>query len=589
MVLRKSSAPSQREKTPSPRRREVNQGRVRTGCLTCRNRKVKCDEQRPTCQKCFRSKRACVYRRGPPAVPLNPTNTVSHPQVIATSADIAIPPQTHIEDPPVQEQHHSPDHIPDRIPDRIPIETIVSDHPTQSPEVFSTSAGVNDSPHNHHDSQPVELNNAESPSDRFQSTSMQIYVTTTLDWLGPGQQPQSYSYFIEEVDCPFISSFDHLNWERIKLHIARLALQNPSVAAAIVAVQQVHRSQVDRLPTFHAFSEYQAGITNLELMSENDTLDFDTVLVIALLLCLCEVFLPNEDGPAFRGFNQTFESKIEVWLLGFDRSPISLRICIWLQFLHVVTKRVGSYGLLTESIFNLLNNRISEIPGLSLVGQDNSANAMYDIISAPVFAFYLELQRITNQVHDLSHYRRSRITPADQEEVADIVIGLRKKMSILWNSRPAPLRFQPSQLREHFCREIAEPLIAFTGVCIASYFGELVELRRTLGDDPFPSPESEEARRQIRDTVDGDWNVTIEGALNPGYVRPLFLFAIETLQEDETNWAVTRLKQVKSPTIRSGFVASLGESLGQAQRKEQRRVATKYFCNGAFNIPVPRM
>ncbi|KXT11948.1 hypothetical protein AC579_1004 [Pseudocercospora musae] len=36
-------------------------GRVRSGCITCRRRKVKCDEARPFCDNCTRLKRRCIY------------------------------------------------------------------------------------------------------------------------------------------------------------------------------------------------------------------------------------------------------------------------------------------------------------------------------------------------------------------------------------------------------------------------------------------------------------------------------------------------------------------------------------------------
>ncbi|KAL2865891.1 Zn(II)2Cys6 transcription factor domain-containing protein [Aspergillus lucknowensis] len=39
--------------------------RSRAGCLTCRQRHIRCDEQRPTCQKCLNSNKLCAY---PPAV-----------------------------------------------------------------------------------------------------------------------------------------------------------------------------------------------------------------------------------------------------------------------------------------------------------------------------------------------------------------------------------------------------------------------------------------------------------------------------------------------------------------------------------------
>jgi hypothetical protein len=136
---------------------------------------------------------------------------------------------------------------------------------------------------------------------------------------------------------------------------------------------------------------------------------------------------------------------------------------------------------------------------------------------------------------------------------------------------------------------IAEPLVNLVGVCTAAYFGEIIGLRRTLGDDPFPSPESQQPMSRIRNIVEGEWNGLSEGTLNPGYIRPLFLYAIENLQQHETDWAVARLRQVQSPTSRSEFIATLGEALGRQQRTEKRRVATKYFCNGAFNVMVPRM
>ena len=36
--------------------------KVRTGCVTCRTRRVKCDEQKPYCSQCLKSSRRCLYR-----------------------------------------------------------------------------------------------------------------------------------------------------------------------------------------------------------------------------------------------------------------------------------------------------------------------------------------------------------------------------------------------------------------------------------------------------------------------------------------------------------------------------------------------
>ncbi|PTB59939.1 hypothetical protein M431DRAFT_526227 [Trichoderma harzianum CBS 226.95] len=570
----------QNENTSSPPLQHTSpRSRVRTGCLICRARKIKCDEQRPNCQRCSKAKRKCVYKRRPPLMPLQPAPpNIDNQQHKNSSSNPSISSQRSRTGDNIIHGHLLP---PDSTCD------------TREAAIFNTAGGMTCSNHeditNFHQESSSE--NADSPSARFYTTSLQIYVTTAIDLFYPsGITSRSSSYFIDQVDSPTISAFDYLNWNKIKLHIVQLGTQDPSVAAAIEAVQGIYRAQVNRLAMFHATSEYQARLATFEPLVADEKIDSDTILAISLLLCLCEVILPNEDGSSLSAFGPAFEARLTIWLLNTDRSPMSLRICAWLQLLHVATKRSGSCGLIPETTFDLISNHITEVPNLPpLSNSPDSTSAMYDIISAPIFSFYLQLQRISNEIQDLSHYRRSRITPEDQEEVTEIVANLNNTLSTLWIARPSPLQFQPGQLRENFCPMIAEPLIALVGICTAAYYGEVVGLRRTLGDDPFPSPESQQPMSRIRDIIEGEWNALSKGALNPGYIRPLFLYCIENLEQDKTEWAVARLRQVQSPISRSEFIAALGEALGREQRTEKRRVATKYFCNGAFNAMVPRM
>ncbi|KAF7196490.1 putative transcriptional regulatory protein C15D4.02 [Pseudocercospora fuligena] len=64
--------------------------RTKTGCLTCRKRRIKCDEGQPTCRNCFKSKRECLgydpifkSQSSPaniqPAPTGNPASSASHP------------------------------------------------------------------------------------------------------------------------------------------------------------------------------------------------------------------------------------------------------------------------------------------------------------------------------------------------------------------------------------------------------------------------------------------------------------------------------------------------------------------------------
>ncbi|KAI0391078.1 hypothetical protein F5Y17DRAFT_471031 [Xylariaceae sp. FL0594] len=70
------SSPFQEQKPPSGRSRKkstssggdpVKHRRTRSGCYTCRGRRVKCDENRPICDRCRKGKRDCVYPDPPTA------------------------------------------------------------------------------------------------------------------------------------------------------------------------------------------------------------------------------------------------------------------------------------------------------------------------------------------------------------------------------------------------------------------------------------------------------------------------------------------------------------------------------------------
>ncbi|KIV91868.1 hypothetical protein PV10_06359 [Exophiala mesophila] len=58
------TAPKVSSSTPRRPASSTPVKRSRTGCLTCRQRKLKCDEQRPQCGQCQKSHRECVQSEG---------------------------------------------------------------------------------------------------------------------------------------------------------------------------------------------------------------------------------------------------------------------------------------------------------------------------------------------------------------------------------------------------------------------------------------------------------------------------------------------------------------------------------------------
>ncbi|CAI6094103.1 unnamed protein product [Clonostachys chloroleuca] len=502
---------------------------------------------------------------------LSPIQSLQHPTICTDSSDIS-----HVEP-----QNQNPNLC---LPSNAQPEGVLpAAVPTDEVPIYPGSEG--------HD-QENDPNFGASSLERFQRTSQVISLTLSLDKFVTYEVPTeaSFSYFTDELDCPFLSHFDSLGWKRIKQSIAQLGAQEVSVARCILSTQALHRTQVDRLPTEFAMSLYQAAISSFQFVLDNDNIDFDIILIDAFLLLLSQIILPNRDNPTFTWLDPVLINRLDVWLRTGHKSPISLRICTWVQILDTAAKRGGSPSLLPDSVFNHLTESIPEVPSLSSLDTSlDPGDTLYDAISTPLYVFYLKVQRVSNRVADVSHYRRSRTTPADQAEVNVILTGLKDTMYALWDNRPGPLRLQPRELREHFNFAIAEPTIALAGVCLAAYFAELIVFGRTLGDPIFPSIESRHAMAQIRGYVDGDWGSSNGGTLNPGYLRALFLYGVECFETGESRWAVERLRQIGNPLSRGNFFASFIELHGEAQRAQRRRVTMKYFCRQNFGVPLPFM
>ncbi|KAF3930474.1 hypothetical protein ABW20_dc0110270 [Dactylellina cionopaga] len=81
-ALPSAMQPSERIMSGGRHKKEIKR-RTKTGCLTCRKRRIKCDEAHPTCKNCAKSKREClgydpIFKQapqGPPPIQPAPANT----------------------------------------------------------------------------------------------------------------------------------------------------------------------------------------------------------------------------------------------------------------------------------------------------------------------------------------------------------------------------------------------------------------------------------------------------------------------------------------------------------------------------------
>lgn len=74
------------------------------------------------------------------------------------------------------------------------------------------------------------------------------------------------------------------------------------------------------------------------------------------------------------------------------------------------------------------------------------------------------------------------------------------------------------------------------------------------------------------------------GRLNPGYLGPLFLYAIECMDREENERAVGKISQIRNQIYRSQFFGTFGKALSGAQLRKERRVTSSISVSGPLGL-----
>ncbi|KAK0719479.1 hypothetical protein B0H67DRAFT_509797, partial [Lasiosphaeris hirsuta] len=171
--------------------------RTKTGCLTCRKRRIKCDEAHPTCNNCKKSKRECLgydpifkQQQGPAAIQPAPNNN-QPPAVITTLASVPTLPSSN--NHPYQQP---PPIVPSSYPPSVP-SSITFDSPVSStPQSVKTESGFDYSAAIDPALQGADLSSgAGTPASQYQ----QIKLEGADQGAGVRNQPKAKKMKVDEL------------------------------------------------------------------------------------------------------------------------------------------------------------------------------------------------------------------------------------------------------------------------------------------------------------------------------------------------------------------------------------------------------
>ena len=475
------------------------------------------------------------------------------------------------------------------IPEREPSSNI--DFATRVVSIHGESLSPDHTVRNRHVGTTSPSTSGQSPSLLSTLISQDILICTTIDLLAANEGRPSFIKFEQDVEHPFVTPYDPANWTTFKQHAVGIALRSTIVTTAILAAQECFQSRRLGLSHTGPIATYKMGWAMLDsaISSTDVDQDIDILFITTFLLSLVEVLVPGEIRPRLLDLScGPLVERLREWSLDRDpRSSTSLRLTAWMLISHAAARRSGNSGLLCPHIRDLLEQACGH--GFPLAPVQASFDVSSDVsilatLTEPLFAFYFQLQLLSTQVADLSHYHRSRTTGEDQEEVSSLMAELKSQIMLLWHSRPSLLHLEPEELYAQFTsRTIAEPLVLLAILCVLAYHTEIVELGRNLSAEQVPTNEAIEHLAQMR-------SILTSMKLPPCFLRALFLYSIESMGGDlkaDSDWAVSRMLEIKDPVYYSDFFANFAKGLSDKQRQKERRVTTKWWCLEEFGINPP--
>lgn len=535
-------------------------GRVRSGCLTCRSKRVKCTEERPVCKTCTRLKRECIY--GLPSLNLRQARPGTRSR--ASHAEERL----RVLRPLGEDAYGEGEDLLTNEPREAYQAGIETSTPMQAlPVLLSPTASTT------------------SPKTISLLTSQDIYICTTIDWLSANDSFRllTFDYFLNEIDIPQITPFDPLEWRRMKQHICGQARDHRELAAAIGAVQLLWRAHAHGLPVSQAQSQYRVAEDMVGSLLGNTRADSEVALLTVFVLGFFCIVLFDDKQSVFTRFDGLIVRHFNLELTPSNRERLS-RIAAWLCIIHSSARRGGNKGILSPELAAQVAKAADGIVVPCMLHQGGSASMLQHNF-ALVFQLFHRLQAVSLKITNLSHYHRSRRTAEDQDEVEAVMADLKDQLCTLWLSRPEIMDNGMEEIERGFedaSAEVKHELVIAINSTTLAYHAEMVEIGRTLSDPHFRIPESVEGMQQIRQVVD-----RMKLQLSPGCLRPLFLYAIESLDEADAAWAIQKIRDIPDPISRSNFFASYAEGLVAEQFARQRRVTTRWFCYRHFGTQPP--
>lgn len=604
--------------------------------VTLRNRKVKCDEQRPRCSHCERLNLECKWRPISSRRPSERSGTARQRQVDHSTATRVVAstilndthPASDFQAASVAPQLHSPLAQPTPAGLVVSPEQLTPHITTIQPtcnyivdDVFDyasflwTPGGTGDFwPHEHvsHDFDQASLSNwsqtrpiagAQHGSDHGVTSPAQDFpITSGL----VGIEQQLMDFFAQSTTPPILSEVEtRKEWLAMRNVVLRMAHASTMVRCAILCFSNLSlsRQQGDSGLNKIQYDQkyYEAAIAqeadiDLEMPFKDHSPLREHLLVALFFLSYVDILesrlaaAQSHLKSAYGIFRQAQHDRL---------TSTESQFLLWIRLLDGRAVTAGGEGLFLseedDQLFTVLQTSPSSLTegnssptNASLTAEnDEIEDVLFQVLYHPGIVFYQKVQNFAGRIAKIDPWHRSRGTVEDETEVMNIGAAIAADLRILYAERPPLMNIAVAGrlTQPHVSANLAFVITRAFRTYLSNYYACKVYLHRVAYKNLPLTKEAGDALAQIRrlgrlllSDLDAD-----EDSLPVNMLWPLLMLGVEEKDLEEKAWINTQILRMERVAGNAKITAQVLEEVQARQDAGNERVDIRSVMHAVFD------
>ncbi|QUC23452.1 uncharacterized protein UV8b_07693 [Ustilaginoidea virens] len=572
--------------TPSATRKYM---RSRSGCLTCKQRKVKCNEQHPKCSHCERLNMECIWafpRRAPVPSTSPSADQLLRLQQFATPDDSL---------PLAWSETLDPSFLPADGFDSMPLMRNLpwseyNDDLSRGPLGDSLDYAISERPN-----RPTEEvagggdSSVCSPQPHW--TSRPKNKSSELD------DGEFIRFFVDSLTLPLLEDVEaRQKWSTVRHDVVGMARMSSMVRNAICAFSALLMARKGNVHVEDGIFYYQKASSALTSLAEPASLSYshhrEHALVVLFFLCYIDI-LETRMEAAHAHLKRAFNV-----FQGADKTTFSCtekQFLLWIRLLDARAVSAGGEGLfLIDDNEAILTENSPACHGCNTdspethldVVEDAVEDVLFQTLYHPGLVFFQKVQSFSGRISKIDPWHRSRGTVEDEIEVVNIGASIAAGLRSLYDHRPLlmDLAIAGKVTEPHLSRALSGSITRTYRTYLSNFYACRVHLHRVAYKSLPLTKEAEDALAHIRtmahwivDELDPSENLPVT------MLWPLLMLGAEEGDEGERLWIKEQILRMEKVAGNARLTTKVLEEVQARQDAAKQRIDIRSVMHSVHN------